>query len=129
MITQINTYLSERKYLLVGTIALITIVTLMLTLMPVDKIMPAQIWSYDKLGHLLIFGGWTFVVGYYRYISSPKTLNLFSIFFIGILFGITVEGLQYILPIHRNADLFDVAYDALGCFIATMALYKIVQTD
>ena len=129
MITQINTYLSERKYLLVITIALITAVTLMLTLMPVDKIMPTQIWSYDKLGHLLIFGGWTFVVGYYRYISSPQTLNLFSIFLIGILFGITVEGLQYILPIHRNADLFDVAYDALGCFIATMALYKIVQTD
>lgn len=129
MITRVNNYLSERSYLLVIAIALITITTIGLTLMPADKILPTEVWSYDKLGHLFMFGGWTFLVGYYRYISSPKTLNLFSIFLIGVLFGIIVEGLQYMLPIHRNADLFDIAYDTLGCFIAVLVLYKIVQTD
>lgn len=129
MITRVNNYLAERSYLLVIAIALITITTIGLTLMPADKILPTEVWSYDKLGHLFMFGGWTFLVGYYRYISSPKTLNLFSIFLIGVLFGIIVEGLQYMLPIHRNADLFDIAYDTLGCFIAVLVLYKIVQTD
>lgn len=129
MISTINRYLSERKYLLVGAIVLLTLVTIGLTLMPADQILPARVWSYDKLGHLFMFGGWTLAVGYYRYITSPSTINLFSIFLIGILFGVLVEGLQYLLPIHRQADFFDIAYDALGCFIAVIMLYKIVQTD
>ncbi|MBN2731843.1 MAG: VanZ family protein [Balneolaceae bacterium] len=129
MISQINNYLSERKYLLLAGIILITVVTLLLTLMPVDNIMPSKIWTYDKLGHMVIFGGWTFLVGYYRYLKSPENLNLFTIFFAGVLFGIIIEGLQYILPLNRMADLFDVAFDALGCFIATLALYKIVDTE
>lgn len=129
MITQINNYLSKRKYLLLTGIILVTVITLGLTLLPIDKFVPSKIWTYDKLGHLAIFGGWTFLVGYYRYISNPEAINLFSIFFIGVLFGITVEGLQYILPLNRMADLFDVAFDALGCFIATLVLYKIVDTE
>lgn len=128
MISQINNYLAKRRYLLILAITVMTLVTLMLTLLPVDRFMPSNVWSYDKLGHLVIFGGWTFMVGYYRYLSSPKALSLFSIFLTGILFGIIVEGLQYILPLNRMADLFDVAYDALGCFIATLILYKMVDT-
>src|SRR5680860_191977 len=116
MITQINTYLSKRRYLLVIGIILVTLITLILTLLPVDNVLPAKIWSYDKLGHLFMFGGWTFLVGYYRFISKPQAINLFSIFFIGVFFGVAVEGLQYIMPFHRDADLFDIAFDALGCF-------------
>jgi|AntRauTorckE6833_2_1112554.scaffolds.fasta_scaffold43462_2 VanZ family protein len=127
MITQINDYLSKRRYLLLGSIILMTVGTLILTLLPVDNVLPSQVWSYDKLGHLLIFGGWTFLVGYYWYLSSPEGLNLFFIFFIGVFFGVSVEVLQYVLPANRMADLFDVAFDTLGCFIATLILYKIVE--
>lgn len=127
MIARIHNYLSERSYLLLTGIILVTIITLGLTLLPVDNIMPSKIWTYDKLGHLLIFGGWTFLVGYYKYISTPQAVNLFSIFFIGVFFGVLVEGLQYILPLNRMADFFDIAFDALGCFIATLILYKIIE--
>ena len=127
MISQINSYLSKRRYLVLGTIILVTLVTLVLTLMPVDDFIPSKVWSYDKLGHLAVFGGWTFLVGYYRFLAAPEAVNLFSIFFIGVSFGISVEILQYILPSNRVADLFDVAFDALGCFIATLLLYKIID--
>lgn len=125
MISKINEYLSKRRYILLGSIVFITVITLALTLMPVDDVLPSQVWSYDKLGHLVIFGGWTFLVGYYRYLAAPEAVNLFSIFFIGVFFGVSVEVLQYVLPANRMADLFDVAFDALGCFIATLVLYKI----
>jgi glycopeptide antibiotics resistance protein len=87
--------------------------------------MPSKLWSYDKLGHLGVFGGWTFLVGYYRFLLKPDSLNLLMIFIIGVLFGVGIELLQYSMPFNRMADFFDVAFDALGCFIAVVILYKI----
>lgn len=124
MIREINTYLSARTYIVAGFIFTLTIITLGLTLLPVDRIMPSKLWSYDKLGHLGIFGGWTFLIGYYRYLLKPERLNLLMIFIIGVLFGIGIEVLQYALPVNRMADPFDVAFDALGCFIAVLMLHK-----
>ena len=129
MISTINNYFSERSYWLALSIGLLTIITLALTLLPMHEVMPSKIWSYDKLGHLVIFGTWTFLVGYYRHIVKPGTLNLFYIFFVGVLFGIGIEILQYALPLNRTADFFDVAYDSVGCFIAILALYKIIQSE
>ena len=127
MINKIHHFLSERSYWLGIAIFLLTIITFALTLLPVDNVLPSQIWSYDKLGHLLIFGGWTFLVGYYRYLLHPENMNLFLIFFSGVLFGVGVEILQYAMPLNRTADFFDVAFDAVGCFIAVLALYKITE--
>lgn len=127
MINKIHRYLSERTFLVMYAIFFLTALTLVLTLLPVSQVMPSRIWSYDKLGHLGLFGGWTFLVGYYRYLLKPKTLNLFVIFFIGVFFGVGIELLQYVMPFHRTPDLFDIAYDTLGCFIAVLALYKISE--
>jgi hypothetical protein len=127
MIEKINNYLSKRRYLLLISIILVTISTFGLTLLPIDTMVPNQLWDYDKAGHLAIFGGWTFLVGYYRFLSNPKSVNLFSIFAMGVLFGVVVEGLQYALPLNRAADLFDIAFDAIGCFIAVLVLYKITD--
>ncbi len=128
MIRELNNYLSTRTYLLAGCIFILTAVTFGLTLLPVDRMMPSKLWSYDKLGHLGLFGIWTFLVGYYRYLLKPDGLNLFMIFFIGVLFGVGIELLQYSMPFNRSADFFDVAFDALGCFIAVMVLYKIKES-
>ena len=127
MIEKINAYLSKRRYLLLFSIILVTIITFGLTLLPVDTMVPNKIWEYDKVGHLVIFGGWTFLVGYYRYLSHPEAISLFSIFAMGVFFGVMVEGLQYALPLNRAADFFDIAFDALGCFIAVLVLYKITD--
>lgn len=127
MINNIHNYLSERTYLVIYAIFLLTAITLGLTLLPIDQVMPSRIWSFDKLGHLALFGGWTFLVGYYRYLLNPETINLFIIFFIGVFFGVAIELLQYIMPLNRTADLFDIAYNTLGCFIAVLGLYKISE--
>lgn len=127
MIDNIHTYLSDRPNIVIYAILLLTAITLGLTLLPVDKVMPSKLWTYDKLGHLVIFGGWTFLVGYYRYLLDPETINLLVIFITGVAFGVAVEILQYIMPLNRTADFFDIAFDALGCFIATLALNKITE--
>lgn len=129
MIKEFHHYLSQRSYWVGICIFVLTAVTLALTLLPLDKVMPSQIWSYDKIGHLAIFGGWTFLVGYYRYLLNPATLNLFVIFIVGVIFGVGIEVLQYLMPLNREADFFDVAFDAVGCFLAVLALYKITEMD
>lgn len=129
MISKIHHYLQDRAWLIIAGIVLVTIITLALTLLPAGKVMPKQVWTFDKLGHLLIFGSWTFLIGYYRLLTKPKILNLFTIFFVGVLFGTAVEVLQYLMPFKRSADFLDIAFDALGCFIGVLALYLLQKKD
>lgn len=129
MIQKIHGFFQERVWLVTLAIVLLTIITLALTLLPADKVVPEQVWSFDKLGHLLIFGSWTFLIGYYRLLKKPRVLNLFSIFFIGVLFGVIIEGLQYIMPFNRSADVFDIVFDTLGCFLAVLALNLFARRD
>ncbi len=117
-------YLSRKGYLLPTLITLLTLGTLALTLMPGDYFKASSIWSYDKIGHLLLFGSWTYLIGLYYYISSDKKLHLFTIFIVGVAFGITIELLQYLLPLNREAEFFDIAFDTLGCLISVLILKK-----
>jgi ABC-type enterochelin transport system permease subunit len=112
LIAMVNKYFMERSYLLIIAILLFTLLTLVLTLLPVANTLPSHIISHDKVGHFLLFGGWTFLVGYYRYISKPDNTNLLLIFLLGVIFGGCVEGLQGIMPFHRDPSLFDWAADA-----------------
>ncbi len=127
MITKLNNYLKDRVYVVTSVIVLLTIITLLLTLLPVQNAFAGEILSYDKLGHLLIFGSWTFLIGYYRQLTKPKDVNLFAIFFLGVCFGVIIEALQYIMPFGRSAEFYDVVFDALGCFIAVLALYPFTE--
>ncbi len=110
-------------------IVLLTGITLALTLLPSDEVLPEQVWSFDKLGHLLIFGVWTFLIGYYRLIKRPNAVNLFTIFFLGVLFGAAVEALQYLMPFNRSADAMDIVFDAFGCFLAVLTLHLFAKRD
>lgn len=123
MISKIHYFFKDRPWLIIVGIVLVTIITLALTLLPIGKVTPEQVWNFDKLGHLLIFGSWTFLIGYRRLLVKPQALNLFTIFFVGVLFGAVVEVLQYAMPFGRSADFLDIAFDALGCFFAVLALY------
>lgn len=129
MIKKIHGFFQEREWLVTAAIVLLTIITLALTLLPSDEVLPEQVWTFDKLGHLLIFGAWTFLIGYYRLLTRPNAVNFFTIFFLGVLFGAAVEGLQYIMPFNRSADFFDIAFDALGCFLAVLTLHLFGKRD
>ncbi len=124
MITFFINYLSKHRYLLPVGIVLLTILTLLLTLLPGSSLPSSRLWSYDKLGHFLLFGSWTYLLGLYRYFMTGNHVHLLPVFLLGVSFGVAVEFLQYMLPVQRQADFLDLAFDALGCLAAVLALKK-----
>ncbi|MGF1668990.1 MAG: VanZ family protein [Balneolaceae bacterium] len=122
MIQTTLNFLEEQKKPLGYLLFLLTLLTLSLTLLPVDRVITSNIWQYDKIAHAVLFGTWTFVLGLYLLFATKKELPLFAIFLIGAFFGITIEILQEILPINRTGDLNDALADIFGCFIAVLAL-------
>lgn len=129
MKTSIFDYLSRRKHLVPILLGLLTLAVLVLTLIPAGALGSSAIWTYDKLGHLLMFGSWTFLLGAYLYVSNSYTLNLFTIFSIGVIFGVMVELLQFLMPFQRSADLFDIAFDSLGALLGVIALKALLPNS
>lgn len=125
----IKQIVTDYPYLLPAGTILLTAAVLFVTLSPADLVGGKQLGSYDKVGHMVLFGSWTFLYGIYRYVSQPDKPSLFTIFLVGVLFGISVEVLQYLLPFDRSAELFDIAFDAIGAFIAILVLRSSVSTD
>lgn len=118
----IYSFLSDNLFLLPLGIISLTLVTLLLTLMPSDFLGESQLWSFDKLGHILMFGSWTFTLGLYMQLSTTPNINVWGIFSIGVSFGLLIEVLQHVLPLNRHADPFDFLVDVLGCLLAVWLL-------
>ena len=122
-------FLKEHPSVLIYGVTVLTAATLLLTLLPGDYIINKSIWSYDKLGHALLFGVWTFLFGLYQRLNHPSLAHPFIIFTVGILFGGLIELLQYLLPIQRHADWLDLGVDALGAFIAILAIHYFFRSE
>ena len=119
-------FLNKNSYLVpLGVIGL-TGVTLFLTLMPSNFIGESQVWSYDKLGHTLLFGSWTYLLGLYQYINRNTATGLWRIFVIGVSFGLLIELLQHFMPLNRYGSLADLFFDGLGCLLAVWLLKKTI---
>jgi VanZ family protein len=125
-LTAIYSFLSENTFLLPLAIISLTLVTLFLTLVPSNFVGDSPIWDYDKLGHIALFGSWTYVLGLYLHISRSVQTKIWVIFWIGVSFGVAIEILQYLLPFHRHADPVDVLFDTLGCLLAIWVLKKTI---
>ena len=121
-------YLRARPYLILWGVVGITIAALLLTLIPADYLSKSSIWSYDKLGHLLLFGSWTYLLGLYVIIEYPAKHNLWKIFSLGVLFGGAIEILQYLLPVNRHGDIADFTVDVMGA-IGAVILLKIFPSS
>lgn len=122
----IYSFLSRNSYLLTLGIIVLTLLMLALTLLPAETFSHHEIWSYDKIGHLLLFGSWTLLLGLYHNISRAGNTNFWVIFLIGTSFGILIELLQHSLPsLNRHADIVDVIFDTIGCLLA-IGLLKII---
>lgn len=103
-----------------------TLLMLALTLLPSGSLPEARVFSYDKIGHFLLFGGWTFILGLYFIIYRQETdTNLIFLLLAGILLGGLIEILQYILPANRTASWGDVMANSLGCITAYFMLNPI----
>ncbi|MDX1639716.1 MAG: VanZ family protein [Balneolaceae bacterium] len=122
MIQNVLRYLTRNPRALLWTWALITTAALLLTLFPADYVTQSKLWTYDKLGHLILFGSWTFLLGLYQQVRQPGNPKLLYIFLLGVLFGGLIEILQYLLPVNRHADLFDFGFDVTGALGAILLL-------
>lgn len=122
----IYAFLSKNSYLLPIGVVGITIGMLLLTLLPANALGDNQLWSYDKLGHAVLFGGWSLSVGLYYQIHKSKPVSLWIIFSSGVIFGLLIEILQYALPVNRQGDPVDFLFDVIGCLIAIWLLRVII---
>lgn len=119
----IYSFLSKHSYLLpIGVIAL-TAGMLFFTLLPANYLGQNQLWSFDKLGHAVLFGSWTLVVGLYFFIRKNIFVNPWTIFMVGVSLGLLIEILQYSLPVNRHADPIDFLFDVIGCLVTVWLLH------
>ncbi len=103
-----------------------TITMLALTLLPGDAIPSVSLFSYDKVGHFGMFGGWTFFLGLYIIVYRENVeINLYLLAMAGILFGASIEVLQYLLPTNRTASWGDIVANTLGCITAILVLHPL----
>lgn len=108
------------------SLALWTLIILYLTTVPSDQLADVSLFKYDKLGHFIIIGGWTFLVGLIQLVYLSRIERpLFPIALAGFLFGAFIEVLQFVLPIGRQASWADIAANTLGCLLAYIALVVI----
>lgn len=120
-------FLDKHQYLLPLGVFTLTFVMLFLMLVPTSVLGSSQLWSYDKIGHFLLFGSWTYILGLYKFVKTRKRPGYATLFFAGIFFGSCIELLQYSLPVNRSADPFDLLFDGLGCLVAIYLLYKTIN--
>lgn len=126
---RVQEFLKQHSYLLTAGTVLLTLVVVFFTLFPSDLIGGSRLGRFDKVGHMVLFGSWTYLYGLYRYFRYPDRPSLFTIFLVGIFFGTVIELMQFVLPFDRSPELFDIAFDALGAFLAVLVLHFTVEVD
>lgn len=115
-------FLAKHKVLVYLLFVLCTIVTLLLTLLPPGNFDGIKLFQYDKLGHFLMFFGWTLLFGFSWMIKSEKKVRLWLVFLIGAMFGIGIEITQGLLPYERSPNTYDALADIAGSFSAVVVL-------
>lgn len=123
MIGKSIAFLAGKKYVVYSLFIVITLVTLLLTLLPPENLQGENLFKYDKIGHFLMFFGWSFMLGFSLIIHGNKKAPLLLIFIAGSLFGLSIEFLQELLPYGRTASLHDAIADAAGSFSAVILLW------
>lgn len=125
MIKSLIQILLSNKLLTGIILAISTVTILYLTLSPADQIGDFSVYQYDKLGHFVLFFGWTFFFGLLVLSFKEANTNLLFVFIVGTLFGISIEILQDVLPFGRSPEKVDAIVDIFGTLCATILLYYI----
>jgi len=97
---------------------------LYLPLFPTELLISAAKLGNPKVGHIILFGGWTFLFGLTMMVFFEKPgISLILVVIAGILFGALVEGLQYLMPHGRTGSLADVGFNTIGAVAAGAVLF------
>ena len=127
MIGKFLTFFIKREYIVYILFISCTAVTLALTLSPPSNFQGHSVFQYDKLGHFLMFFGWTLMFGLSWMIRKKNPVSLWIVFFTGLIFGITIEITQGFLPYERHPNPFDVVANGLGSLFAVIILNILQQ--
>lgn len=93
------------------------------TLFPAEMIVKSELWSFDKVIHMVGFGGLTALIWLHlkRIGSSGRPLDVWALVW-GIGAGALIELLQYLMPVNRSAEWGDLLADAVGSILAVVIL-------
>ncbi len=94
-----------------------------LTLVPASDLPNLKMFSYDKIGHFLMFAGWTYLFGIVKGLRKNSIPNLWEIFAYGTIFGILIEFMQEVMPFKRSGEVMDIVVDSLGAGFAVIFVY------
>lgn len=99
------------------------------TLFPAELIVKSELWSFDKVIHMVGFGGLTALIWLHlkRIGSSGRSLDVCALVW-GIGAGALIELLQYLMPVNRSAEWGDLLADAVGSILA-VAILRIFRFD
>ncbi len=99
------------------------------TLFPAEMIVKSELWSFDKVIHMVGFGGLTALIWLHlkRIGSSGRPLDVWALVW-GIGAGALIELLQYLMPVNRSAEWGDLLADAVGSILA-VAILRIFRFD
>lgn len=123
MIDRVILFCLKNKQVIKILFVITTLSILLLTMLPPDKLGESDVYNYDKLGHFLIFFGWTLLFGLFMFTKKKTETKFVLIFIVGCAFGVAIEIFQEILPIDRNMDIFDALTDILASFTAMILLF------
>jgi len=86
----------------------------------------------DKFIHFFLYFLLVILILFGSLRKSKNTITIrkfLFVFFISLLYGILMEGLQYFVFIMRSADLVDVVANAAGSFIGLLTFYYIMRKN
>ena len=121
-------HIIQRHKHIIGTLyALFTSSILIGTLIPGSSLSEYEVFSYDKLMHLLAFMAWTLGTGICWRAYNDRRAPLKRLVVAPILFGIAIEVLQGILPTNRSPEWMDVVFDAIGTILGLLVYLLLLR--
>ena len=121
-------HIIQRHKHIIGTLyALFTSSILIGTLIPGSSLSEYEVFSYDKLMHLLAFMAWTLGTGICWRAYNDRRAPLKLLVVAPILFGIAIEVLQGILPTNRSPEWMDVVFDAIGTILGLLVYLLLLR--
>ena len=110
----IQEFLLKLRKPIIALFILCTVSILVLTLIPTTYTLPSSFWSYDKLGHALMFFVWTILFSVFLFLWKKEVPKIWMVLLFSTLFGLSIEVIQYVIPAGRSAEFLDFTADTIG---------------
>jgi VanZ family protein len=120
MLTRLRQLLSNRMTALAWTVFIFILMAIPGKMLPNENM--TSIPNLDKYVHIILFGGFVYLWSSFYASKKDRNFNLNKRFFICLLiaclYGVATEFMQkYFIP-NRDYDIYDIAADSTGAFIA-----------